>query len=303
MVLGIDANCGIGLVRAREGGMQQVQSRALGNYNLKLEDVCGSAFRSFLEEHYLVALSTFYDTGPTYWGVTEGYTSVIDHIVIPQASLASGRVHSYYVDVRKGDMLQLATRLTRIDHRPVLSKIDLQLYYECCPHSSMGWDFDAIMLCLMTGEGRQAFFEDLEKWVNETEGDWELVQDTDPSDAYEMMRNAICDIAQRHFRRRQGAAAPAVQSLVKARVEAVRRRAEFLASGIAAFAGLRMKEGGERSRWIMTAWRCVARLIKATRIATKARQQENDIKHKDYMRNLLNCGGRDDLLYYGKWQS
>ena len=98
----------------------------------------------------------------------------------------------------------------------------------------MGLDFDAIMLCLMTGDGRQAFFEDLEKLVHETEEDWELVQDTDPSNAYEMMRKAICDIAQRHFRRRQSAAAPAVQALVKARVEAVRRRAEFLASGIAA---------------------------------------------------------------------
>ena len=143
-----DFNAKVGRIRV-EGVWQMHSDSNVGPHNAEQQNSSGDRFRDFLHKHYLAATNTFYNAGPTYYGIIAGYTSRVDYIRLPQALLP--QISKCCVWHGSGDSLQLVAGPGKRDHRP------LQLVFEhrlCFPRVKAdtipSWDTDKLMqgVCL-----------------------------------------------------------------------------------------------------------------------------------------------------------
>ena len=116
VVLG-DFNARVGRVHAERQLFDEDDTRAIGSFNPEVRNCNGAKLSQFLQTQFMCAINTFYDCGPTFFGIVAGCTSRIDYICLPQ-SLCSPVVRCCIWHAA-GDELQLVAAPGRRDHRPV----------------------------------------------------------------------------------------------------------------------------------------------------------------------------------------
>ena len=114
-------NDGLGMIK-NDGEYIYTVGEEVGEYGIAEEKYQGMLLRKLMEKHHLLAVKTFHDLPPTYYG-WDGSTSHIDQLLMPRGAMR--RVHFARVLESKGRRrLQLKTNPNLRDHAPLGCSID-----------------------------------------------------------------------------------------------------------------------------------------------------------------------------------
>lgn len=104
--------------------------QAIGECEPDIEGEAGTNFRRALEDAGMVALNTYWPSGPTFWNYVRGRTSRIDYLCVSSDIFGEQVVRNVWVDIERGDRLQLIHVAQRADHRPLAMLVDLTLSFD-----------------------------------------------------------------------------------------------------------------------------------------------------------------------------
>jgi len=138
VIVGMDANCHVGLVK-EQGALVPDMSSAVGPLWPDLTDQAGQRLKQLLEQQHLAAANTFKANAPTSYPMKRGARPTRpDYIWLPLTSCMDGRVRRMYINQRAGDRLQQAPGFYRADHRPLCAVVDVAVYSAPQPEHHAG---------------------------------------------------------------------------------------------------------------------------------------------------------------------
>ena len=171
---------------------------------MSLENEAGKKFRHFLEDNFLAAANTFAhvsEGADTFFNINTGKASRIAFIVVPLGLLHTQVIKKIVVDHYNGSRLQLIRVPRAADHRPLMCRFNLRLGYtgrEAVQH----WNYDQIMLTVMTGQWRAEFVGKLERMLQAKAAEWANVSMQSSTDIWEWLNNLVHACATDHFCRK-----------------------------------------------------------------------------------------------------
>ena len=83
-----DFNARVGKEHVADNIWTTTDDASIGPCNAANENWNGEQFRGFLQKHYLAAVNTYHNAGPTYFGIVADYTSRVDYICVPSSLLS-----------------------------------------------------------------------------------------------------------------------------------------------------------------------------------------------------------------------
>lgn len=201
-----DINAKVGQEPVGNGVLAVTDSSCIGPWNPEVQNENGHKFHEFLQRHYMSAVNTFHNAGPTYFGIVAGYTSRIDHICLPSCLL--GRVQRCCVWHKTGDNLQLVAAPGKRDHRPLQVVVDHTLALAAPPatHDAPHWDTDRLMRGVLWGENRTRFVKQLEAKCDKLLHSFEWQQAAAaaaPDDSWNLLRDLVLQEARPHFQKQR----------------------------------------------------------------------------------------------------
>ena len=156
-----DFNARVGKEHVADNIWTTTDDASIGPCNADNENWNGEQLRGLLQKHYLAAVNTYHNAGPTYFGIVADYTSRVDYICVPSSLLS--QVQRCCVWHHTGDDLQLVAAPGRRDHRPLQIQLEHSLGLQPAPtlqgQPPPRWDMDKLMQGVLRGHCREQLVE------------------------------------------------------------------------------------------------------------------------------------------------
>ena len=204
LVVGVDANDRLGLVRDKAGWASN-RSSVVGPCQPECQSDRSQHLVDFMERFDLVAINTYYDAGGTFFPPAGESGTRIDYILISRSFCFTGHVKRFNVMHDEGDALQLVPIGRRIDHRPLAATIGANLDYTGTEHvARCMWGIDKVMAGVLRGDSRFEFLCELNKWCEKTQHEWLLRQSSATEQFHFLVEQGIRPVAMRFFAEGKG---------------------------------------------------------------------------------------------------